>query len=627
MYRLILILALLLPLSATADEVAGLLQLLDYVGVDYREAVRDGEVIHAGEYAEMQEFTATISEEIAGLPDRPPELAAQSRKLQQLVEAQAEPAKVAELAADLRQQIIVRYEVATVPHQPPAWQRAEALYAAQCASCHGAEGRGDGAAGAALEPPPTDFTDAGRRAQRSLYGLYNTITLGVPETGMEAFGQLDDATRWSLAFYVARLGADPAVVAAGKKVAEQSDTVTFDLMTVTTLAPAEAQKRFGEREALLLAYLRSHPDALFAGREAPLTFAARRLEESLAAYRQGEREQAYQFALEGYLDGYELAEASVATVDRPLARKIEGRMADYRNAVRQGVEVEALAQMTAELTDSLTQAERLLQGGGLSPAAAYTGSLVILLREGLEALLVIAALGAFLVKTGRRDALPYLHAGWIAAIAAGGLTWWVSTHLITIGGAQRELTEAVAAVVAAVVLFYVGFWMHSKTQAVQWKHFIEGQIRKALSKTTLWSLTALAFITVYREAFETVLFYQALWLQAEGRGQGMVLAGMGTAVAALLLVAWLAVRYSLRLPLRQFFGVSGALILLLAVIFAGKGIAAFQEAGLIAQHPVPLPTIELLGLYPNLEGIAVQAGMVLLALLLLYVQRRSALSG
>ena len=139
---------------------------------------------------------------------------------------------------------------------------------------------------------------------------------------------------------------------------------------------------------------------------------------------------------------------------------------------------------------------------------------------------------------------------------------------------------------------------------------------------TLWGLAGLSFIAVYREVFETILFYQALWLQVDQQGQGMTLAGVGTAAATLAVLAWLVMRYSARLPLRQFFGITGVFMFVLAVVFAGKGVAALQEAGKLPVNPIDFPRIELLGVYPNMEGLVLQFGLVAVALLLVFARSR-----
>ena len=140
----------------------------------------------------------------------------------------------------------------------------------------------------------------------------------------------------------------------------------------------------------------------------------------------------------------------------------------------------------------------------------------------------------------------------------------------------------------------------------------------ALGAGTLWGLAGLSFIAVYREAFETILFYQALWVQTDTPGKSMALGGFVVGAAALGLVAWLVFRYSLRLPLRQFFSVTGILMFVLALVFAGKGVAALQEAGYIPVSPVPFPRVDLLGIYPNAQGLLLQLGLLLLALFLWY---------
>ncbi|HKF93130.1 MAG TPA: FTR1 family protein, partial [Gammaproteobacteria bacterium] len=138
-----------------------------------------------------------------------------------------------------------------------------------------------------------------------------------------------------------------------------------------------------------------------------------------------------------------------------------------------------------------------------------------------------------------------------------------------------------------------------------------------LTRGTLWGLAGLSFIAVYREVFETILFYQALWVQADSAGSSMVLAGMGVAVVALVVAAWLILRYSARLPLRQFFSISGTFMFILAVILAGKGVAALQEAGKLPINPIPFPRVEILGIYPNSQGLILQVAMVAIALFLI----------
>ena len=175
---------------------------------------------------------------------------------------------------------------------------------------------------------------------------------------------------------------------------------------------------------------------------------------------------------------------------------------------------------------------------------------------------------------------------------------------MAISGASRELTEGFGSLIAAAVLVSVGIWMHGKGQANAWQQYVEEKLTRALSRRSAWFLFLLAFIVVYREVFETILFFTALW--SEGAGLAL-LSGSAVAIAILAAIAVALLRYSRRLPIAQFFSLSSILIAGLAVVLAGKGIAGLQEAGLLDSWPVSgLPRIEILGVYPTREGIVAQ---------------------
>ncbi len=278
----------------------------------------------------------------------------------------------------------------------------------------------------------------------------------------------------------------------------------------------------------------------------------------------------------------------------------------------------------AEAIDALlTEAEQVLAPGQSDATAAFAGAFTILLREGLEALLIVIAMLAFLRKAGRTEAMPYVHAGWVGALVAGGATWAAATWLIGISGASRELTEGFAALFAAVVLVWVGIWMHGKSQAGAWQRYILDRLSHALSKGSMWFLFLLAFVVVYREAFETVLFYAALWAQG---AHAAVLAGGAAAVAVLAVAAWAMLRWSRRLPFGTFFSISAFLLAAIAVVLAGKGVAALQEAGWLPLTPVPFPRVDLLGISPTLETLGAQA-LVVVVLAIGFVANRATTSG
>jgi len=572
--------------------------------------------LSASEFAEQQEFAGRVRDLAARLPQRQgsAEIRAAAAHLAGAVANKAPAREVTAMTRTIAGQLVSVYRLRVTPSAAPPVARAATLFKENCAACHGAEGRGDGPAAARLNPPPIDFHDASRQTRRSVYGLYGTITLGVPDTAMRAFSELSDAQRWALAFYVTRFAAPRGAAAQGKALwCEGRFHDRFpDLAALTAVTPAEAAAEGGAKQVAVLAYLRQHPAAV-AGDQGPVAAGVAKLRESVRDVRAGHRDAAYAAAVAAYLQGFEPMEPALDVVDHAFKEQAEARMGAFRNLVRSGADAATVAKEAGALELLLHEAAERTGNGGLSPIAGATSAFIILLREGVEAVLVLAAIIAFLVKTERRDALRWVHAGWISALALGGLTWFVADRYITISGANREMTEGVAALVAAVMLVYVGYWLHRNSNARAWKAFLHDKLNGALSGGSLWTLVAISFLAVYREVFETILFYETLWLQTAPGDQGWLVGGMAAGAAGLAVAIWAILRFSRRLPLRQFFSVNAVLLYVMAVVFAGKGVAAIQEAGHLPANPVPFPRIDLLGVYPNIESLGAQFLLLSLA--------------
>jgi len=619
-FRVLLIVCLFLCLPAFANNQTALVQLVEYVGADYINAVVDGDIVSPEEYAEMQEFTALLAEGVAQLPDADGKqgLQGQADALQQAVADKASEPRIKELAQSIRATLVTVYGIPVSPKSAPDLARAAELYQTQCAACHGAEGRGDGPAGAALEPAPTDFTEVARYNGRSLLGLHTTITQGVDGTGMAAYGDtLSEKDRWALAFYVGAKAVSDEMADTGKAAFNQipgmKTSLTLD--TLVAQAPEDVLKEQGEQAHAALGYLRREPSALF-NENRFIALSDERLKDAEQAYRNGDRQAARAAALSAYLDGFEMIEQQLAAVDGDLMRRAEADFMAVREAIDRSRETDIVSERVATARSSLADAEDALSGDGLSPAATFSASFFILFREGLEALLVVAALLTFTRKANATSATRHIHLGWIAALVAGGLTWYAANSLITFSGASREMTEGVAGVVAALILFYVGFWMHSNSHSQKWLGYIRNKVDDALGSGTVWVLTFVSFISVYREIFETILFYQALWSQVTAATQPFLFYGIGAAVLALAVVCFLFFRIGMKLPLSLFFRVTSLVLLVLSVVLLGRGIAALQEAGVLNAYYLGVPTIEWLGFFPTVQGVLAQAVAVLLGVVL-----------
>ncbi|MEI7968084.1 MAG: FTR1 family protein [Betaproteobacteria bacterium] len=296
-------------------------------------------------------------------------------------------------------------------------------------------------------------------------------------------------------------------------------------------------------------------------------------------------------------------------------------MMAFRNDIRAGVPVAALEEKDNDILGGLASAgSRATTSGSSAQGQFASSSFIIIVREGLEAILVLAGMAAFLVRTGPRDGLRYLHGGWIGALALGGLTWWVASRLIAVRGAQREVTEGVTALLAAGMLLYVGFWLHSKSAGQRWSSFIRTQVSGALGRKTLWGLAAISFLAVYREVFETALFYQALLAQGSA---GPVLAGFGAGCAVLLALALVIVRSTAKLPLGAVFGLSSLLLAVFAVVFAGRGVAALQAAGRFPTDPLSIPAVPWLGVYPTLQSVSLQLVLIVFIVAVAFYNSRT----
>ncbi len=240
-------------------------------------------------------------------------------------------------------------------------------------------------------------------------------------------------------------------------------------------------------------------------------------------------------------------------------------------------------------------------------AMAFINSFSIIVRESLEAVLIISAMIAALYSMEERDAVKFVHFGWTGAIVAGFATWWASVTVIKISGAQAEMIEGITSLLAAAVLFYVSYWLISKIEVGKWKQYIDSKIRKATGAGSMIAITSVAFLAVYREALETVLFYQALLFQAEASTR-LVLWGLAVGIAVVGVLSLAIFKFSMRLPIKHLFSITGLALYLLSFTLVGKGVHELQEAGVISETVAGfVPPLGILGIYPTYESFLPQA--------------------
>ena len=275
-------------------------------------------------------------------------------------------------------------------------------------------------------------------------------------------------------------------------------------------------------------------------------------------------------------------------------------------------EVRAQADALATMLDQLGGES----ASGSSASSVFVDALLIILREGFEAILVLTALAAYLVKVGHADKRWLLYAGAGGAVVASFVLAAVARFAMPVGGHAREALEGLTMLIAAAVLFSASYWLISKSEAQRWQAFVRTKLEGALSSRRRAALFVLAFLVVFREGFETVLFYEALLMRAQdGAGTASVWGGFGIGLVALAIIGVLLFRYGIRIPIRPFFAVTGVLLYVLAFKFAGGGIRELQEAGWIGVTPAPVPNVawlrDWLAIYPFVEPLLAQALLVL----------------
>ena len=592
---------------------------------EYRIGVVGGRVVMAAEVEEAELF---LTEAVRTARTLPPIVARETvdglEKALEMVRRTAPPDSVEAVVRRITDGLAsgLRITLVDIPQRTPSLARGAELYRRECAACHGASGTGNGPAGLGLSPSPADLTDHTALADATPLAFYQRITIGVAGTAMPAYEtRLSAEDRWALAAYASTLrhGAPAGAVPPSLR--------SFDV--VANLNDAQIGQAIGpDATPGAIAAVRTFEQA---GDDAELVAAVfatvrEKVRDAGTLASAGDGDGATAAAFDAYLE-FEKVERTVRAKKPELATQLEASFASLRSRIAGG-EPDELAAVQAELASLLEQAERVI-GDKLSPLNLFVQSLMIMLREGLEAILIIGALMTFLVKTGAGHRRRDIHIGVGAAVALSLLTALLLETVFHLSPAHQEALEGFTMVAAVGVLFYVSYWLLSKMEVAKWTAFVKERVQVAVTGGSALALASAAFLAVYREGFETVLFYKALFVSGGGAGStfGPVVAGMvaGSVVLAAVYVAMN--RYGIRLPLKPFFAVTSAFLYYTAFVFAGKAVAELQAGGVVGTTVLPgWPRLPVLGIYPTVESVAAQGVLLALAALalvwILVVQRR-----
>ncbi|MDR2632994.1 MAG: FTR1 family iron permease [Treponema sp.] len=316
-----------------------------------------------------------------------------------------------------------------------------------------------------------------------------------------------------------------------------------------------------------------------------------------------------------YFQFYEKVGFEKVTLNRisgARAAQVEYQFSAIKRAINQGASPEEVTAALDTLAAWLREDAVLLDGREESALVVFLESLLIIVREGFEAILIVGAIIAYLFKSGNKKRIPSVYWGSIIALGVSVLMAWILNRITSVAGGQnQEIIEGLTMLIAVGVLFYVSNWMVSKAEAGAWSNYIEEKVEQGINRSSMFSLAFAAFLAVFREGAETILFYQALLANTETY-LNMVWLGLGIGCVALVIIYILIRVLSIKLPLKPFFLGTSILLFIMSITFTGSGIKELQEGNLIGVTPVAwIGSVDILGIYPTLETLIPQ--LVLLA--------------
>lgn len=453
-----------------------------------------------------------------------------------------------------------------LPLAPLDTARGHALFTANCASCHGDRGLGDGVAAKTLTIPVPAIGSASKTPDLSSTLAYNVVSVGVRNTPMPSFAPMSPQDRWDIINYVYTL---------------RGQKMNIPAASDATAAPGSAAAQ------TVMALL-----------DSALEFA-----------KAGKRSDAGDRAFDAYI-AFEPLETRARAKQPGLVASMERQFAEFKAAVRQNNMDAARGARDAIALDlpRIVELTRPTAGGW----GAFFQSFLIILREGFEAILVVGGVVAFLIKTGYRERLKSIWVGVAYGVLASLATAILLATLFSRLSASREIVEGVTMLLAVVVLFSVSYWLISRVEAAKWQKFIREKVGDALQHGGGKALVLVSFLAVYREGAETALFYQALF----NEGTNIVLPlslGIIAGLIVLALIFTLFYRYGVKIPMRPFFTVTSLLLYYMAFVFMGKGIRELQEGNVVPITVIRgLPSVPSMGIFPSVETLAAQLLLVIL---------------
>ena len=573
-----------------------LVGILQYLESDYPPAARSKSESELTEHRLLIEEARSVASQLGRRAQGYQEklLGIQSR-----IQRAEDPDGVSRDCAELVEELVATAGLSRSPRHPPDLDRGKNLFATGCTACHGADGSGKVEIADQLQPKPASFLEPEPLDSSSPYKVFNVLTFGINGTSMPSFSVLNEDERWALAFYIFTLRQPPCD--------HKPPRASLERLAIAT--DPQLANDFGGKE---VACLRKSPPAI--DEEQSLLIARSGVENALRLSREGKMGEARTSILDAYLRGIEPIEPLLKRRNGQLVRDLERTFIHARLAAESN---------SPEISDDARKLLGLIDRARRGPAGAadfwsvFWLALLVLVREGFEATVVIGALLAVLKKMQQPERARIVHAGWVSAILLGALAFFFGHKLLA--GADRELLEAVVALVAVAMLVYAALWLNARSTMRRFMGGLRARMQGAVGSGSVIGLFTVAFTAMLRESFETAVFLQGMSIDSP-TGAAWGAAG-GAAVLVALMIFVNKVGY--RLPMKALFDASTLLLLVTAVVLLGKGLHALGTLSILPVKPIPIFEFEPLGIYPDLFNVGPQLVLAVAAWLWFFWRRRS----
>lgn len=567
------------------NKVKKVVMMLDILPKEYEIAIKNGAVINAAEYEESRIFLEQSFERYQTIIGYMPssknaeELKAKFTALRTDIKNKNDPSEIKISANAISSQLLkeLGIEISKSPTRAINLQNGKMIFKANCALCHGLTGAGDGPLSSKIEPIPAVLSDpeVTGNDHSTAYDNFQVISVGIVNTLMMAWSEiLPEDDLWDVTYYIRTFS-----------------NKNMELPVVTTVLKTSETSGFAKQAVA---------DVITV------------LNQSIKTFKAGQVEQSAEQAFDAYLN-YEAIETALVTKNKELGLRLESSFGRLRAEINRGADLSHIEKINQSIQNDLQEAQTILEQK-VSSTGLFLQSFSIIVREGFEAILIVAALIAFLVKSKNKEKVKIIYQGVIIGIGASFLTAYIIHEVLNISMANQELLEGWIMLVAVAVLFWVSYWLLTKIETQKWQSYITGKMTQAITTGNVFALGMVAFLAVYREGFETVLFYKALYLYAGEVSNGIV-PGFIVGCVFLAIMFFLINKIGVRIPIKWFFGFTSVLLYFMAFTFMGKGLHELQMGEAISLTAAEFaPEVSWLGMYPTWETFIGQSLLLIIFL-------------